>query len=486
MALRESITAATVCLPQAAGRFYPAAAEPLSRALRGFLPERSKPVEGGPAAAVIVPHAAYSYSGRIAGRVYACVDGTRLERVVVLAPSHHATFRGLGVGGFSAFRTPLGDLPVDTGICGELAQGGQGIANRAEAFLGEHAIEVQLPFLQTVCPAARLVPLLCGEMWPEEVAEIAARLAAAVPHEGTLWMVSSDFTHYGEDFGYVPFRRDVLARVEQLDHGAIEAILRRDATALREYLRATGATVCGADAIGILLSLLPHLGSAWGTHLLEYTQSGRLAHDETHSVGYAGITFTNAAARTESLVWRPSAAAGETLLALAHETLAAELQGRTYSPPEPAALPTDITRVGAVFVSLYVDGTLRGCMGSLEPRQALYREVMVNASNAAFRDPRFQPLQPAEFARLDLEIAVLSPLRRLADPMHFEVGRHGLVLRRGRHEAVCLPQVVTELGPNRQATLEHLCRKAGLPPGAWRQAAEFFVFEACVFRACRR
>jgi AmmeMemoRadiSam system protein B/AmmeMemoRadiSam system protein A len=453
----------------------------LSQAVRGYLEGGEQAPGRGAVGALIVPHAGYAYSGRIAGRAYACVDGTCIERVVVLAPSHAGTFRGLGVGQFRAFRTPLGDLPVDAAVCRELAGGGSGWANCAAAFQGEHALEVQLPFLQTVCPAARLVPLLCGEIQAEEVAALAARLAAVVPHEGTLWVVSSDFTHYGEDFGYVPFTQDVLARVEQLDRGAIATILPGDAAALREYLRATGATVCGADAIAILLGVLPQLGSAWEPHLLEYAQSGRLTHDETHSVGYAALAFCRAVASGEGPAWQPSAAAGEVLLRLARETLEAELSGRTPPSPEPAALPAELTRVGAAFVSLHTAGVLRGCMGTLEPRQALYLDAMENARNAGFRDPRFQPLQTAELAQLELEISVLGPLRRIAEPAQFEVGRHGLLLRRGRSSAVYLPQVATEQGWDRQTTLEHLCRKAGLPPGAWRQGAEFHVFEACVF-----
>lgn len=471
-----------VCLPQAAGRFYPAARAALSQAVQELLAGHPQAADGAPVTALIVPHAGYTYSGRIAGRGYARVDGAGIERVVVLAPSHYGAFRGLGVGCFRAFRTPLGDLPVDTAIGAALAHGGHGCAGHAEAFVGEHAIEVQLPFLQTVCPAATLVPLLCGEIQPEEVDVIAARLAAVVPHEGTLWVVSSDFTHFGKDFGYVPFTRDALARVEQLDRGVIETIRRRDAAALREYLRATGATICGADAIAILLSLLPRLGPAGETRLLEYTQSGHLAHDDTHSVGYAAIAFCRPSVDRAATAWQPSAAAGETLLRLAREALVAAVLGQPLPPPAPGALPADLTRPGAAFVSLHVDGVLRGCMGSLEAEQPLYLDVIDNALNAGFRDPRFPPLQAAELARLGLEVSVLSALRPLAEPTHFEVGRHGLLLRRGQQRAVYLPQVATEQGWDRQTTFEHLCRKANLPAGAWRQGATFQVFEACVFR----
>ena len=120
MAVHGTEAPGDVCPPQAAGRFYPASREHLSQALQGFLAGSQRPVGSGPAVALVVPHAGYTYSGRIAGRAYACVDGTRVERAVVLAPSHSAAFRGLGVGLFRAFRTPLGDLPVDAAVCGLL------------------------------------------------------------------------------------------------------------------------------------------------------------------------------------------------------------------------------------------------------------------------------------------------------------------------------------------------------------------------------
>jgi MEMO1 family protein len=485
MAAQDNETSAGLCPPNAAGLFYPAAREHLSQAIRGFLAGGLRPAGGAPAAALIVPHAGYVYSGRIAGRAYACVDGMDIERVVVLAPSHGAAFPGLGVGLFRAFQTPLGDLPVDVPLCQELVRAGV-CTSQPEAFRGEHAVEVQLPFLQTVCPTARLVPLLCGDLRPDDTEALAAGLADVVPRAGTLWVVSSDFTHYGAAFGYVPFTQDALARVEQLDRGVIETILRRDRPALLEYLRSTGATVCGADAMAILLALLPRLGSAWDSCLLEYTQSGRLEHDDRHSVGYAAIAFSSPAAASQARhSWQPGAAAGLTLVHLARAALAAEVLGQTCPPPPRETLPADLTRPGASFVSLHIAGKLRGCMGSIEARQPLYLDVIENALSAGFQDPRFQPIAAQEITHLDLEVSVLSALRRIADPTQFEVGRHGILLRRGPCQALYLPQVATEQGWNRQEALDHLCRKAGLPVGAWRQGAEFQVFEACVFRGGR-
>ncbi len=476
-----------VCPPCAAGLFYPAAAARLEAALRDCLANTPpRPAGLGPAAALIVPHAALAYSGHVAGQAYTCVAGRQVERVVVLAPAHRAAFRGLALGTFRAFRTPLGDMAVDAAVCEELLRGGRGLTARRDVFRGEHSIEVQLPFLQTVCPAARLVPILCGDLGEEDIVPLAKALQTGVPAAGTLWVVSSDFTHFGPDFGYMPFTRDVLNRIEQLDRGAIGAVLRRDARAWREYVRSTGATICGADAIGLLLRLVQALGPEWVPRLLDYTQSGRLAHDETHSVGYAAIAFFRPATVADVGPWRPSAAAGETLLRLAREALAAEVHGQPYTPPDATAVPPDVSAPGASFVTLHCHGALRGCMGSLEPHQPLYLDVVDNALNAGFRDPRFEPVMPAEWSAVRIEVSVLSPLHGLTDPRQIELGRHGIQLRRGQRSAVYLPQVASEQGWDLEATLSHLSAKAGLAAGAWRQGAEFEVFETCVFAETRQ
>lgn len=472
-----------VCAPCAAGSFYPGSQERLAALVRQLVETNPERAAGSEVAGLVVPHAGYVYSGKTAGRAYACAAGRQVTRVVVLGPAHHGGFRGLAVGGFEAFRTPLGEMPVDLAVCRGLCTGEALLASRREAFRDEHAVEVQLPFLQTVCPGAVLVPLLCGDLGPQEVPALARALARGVPQEGTLWVVSSDFTHYGEAFGYVPFTRDVLARVEQLDRGVIEAILRQDPEGLQEVLRATGATVCGADAIGVLLAVLKESGETLTARLLEYTQSGRMEHDETHSVGYAAIVFCRAGEAGVEGGWRgPSPAAGQHLVRLAREALAAGVRGEEPVPPDPEGLPAELLAPGATFVSLHCAGMLRGCMGSLEARQPLYVDVLGNALNAGFRDPRFGPLGADELGATEVEVTVLSPLRPIADAAQFQVGRHGILLRRGAQGAVYLPQVAVEHGWDRETTLDRLCGKAGLPAGAWRHGARLQVFEAQVFK----
>ncbi len=151
-----------------------------------------------------------------------------------------------------------------------------------------------------------------------------------------------------------------------------------------------------------------------------------------------------------------------------------------------APLPTPPTsrlteRLGA-FVTLKIGKNLRGCIGNVTGERPLHETVAEMARHAAFKDPRFPPLCLEEFEKLDIEISILSPLQRCPDSGRIEVGRHGLVVRRGGFSGLLLPQVPLEWGWNRERFLEHTCRKAGMEPNCWKDPeTEIFWFEAEVF-----
>lgn len=169
--------------------------------------------------------------------------------------------------------------------------------------------------------------------------------------------------------------------------------------------------------------------------------------------------------------------------------LAVDAAARGAPAPDPgrvaaglglADAPGLLRRRGA-FVTLRAGGRLRGCIGTIEGRGPLLHEVAANAAGAAIGDPRFPPVTPDESSNLSIEVSALSPLREVAGPQVIEVGRHGIVLGKSGRQAVFLPQVATEQGWDLPTTLAHLCRKAGLPPDAWREGARLRVFEAEVF-----
>lgn len=167
------------------------------------------------------------------------------------------------------------------------------------------------------------------------------------------------------------------------------------------------------------------------------------------------------------------------LLQTAREAIAARLEGRPPAFPEPT--PTLKTRCGA-FVTLHERGSLRGCIGFVSAANPLAETVREAAEAAAFQDPRFPPLKPGELEGVHIEISVLSPLRPIASVEEIEVGRHGVLLRRGPRSGLLLPQVATEYGWDRQTFLTHTCYKAGLPGDCWRRPdAHIEIFSAEVF-----
>lgn len=151
-------------------------------------------------------------------------------------------------------------------------------------------------------------------------------------------------------------------------------------------------------------------------------------------------------------------------------------------PPEKQVDQASLAELCGAFVTLHLHGELRGCIGYIEPRYPLSETVEEVAQKAAFEDPRFAPLTLKELKQVEIEISVLSPLRKISDPAEVEVGKHGLVIDAGYTRGLLLPQVATEYGWGREQFLSHTARKAGLPPDAWKKKdVTLYVFTSDVF-----
>jgi AmmeMemoRadiSam system protein A len=179
--------------------------------------------------------------------------------------------------------------------------------------------------------------------------------------------------------------------------------------------------------------------------------------------------------------WSPELSQGEeqTLFAIASDTL----QWCINTPPNEFdfgkyTISEKLKTPRATFVTLNLNGMLRGCIGSLEPHAPLYKSVHDNAINAALRDPRFPAVTPAELPQLDIHISVLSPIKPIKSLDEFRLGEHGIILEKGYHSAVFLPEVATEQGWNVAETLTHLSQKAGLAPDAWKSNTSFKIFSS--------
>jgi AmmeMemoRadiSam system protein B len=283
--------------PAVAGTWYPGDGPSLARAVDDLLdsPVAEPHPHVGRVLALIEPHAGYVYSGQVAGKGFSGVRGMEVSRVILIGPSHYEAFTGARVPEADAYRTPLGEVELDGEGLESLASR-PGIETSDRPFRQEHCLESEIPFLQrALAPGWRLLPVLVGSGTSGESAQQIADALRPLLDASTLVVVSSDFTHYGPRFGYVPFHDDIPQRIRGLDMGAVERIRRRDVSGFESYLRETGATICGRDAIGVLMRLLPEDVEV---ELTAYDTSGSLTGDWEHSVSYASMTFRRAGTDT--------------------------------------------------------------------------------------------------------------------------------------------------------------------------------------------
>jgi AmmeMemoRadiSam system protein B/AmmeMemoRadiSam system protein A len=459
-----------------AGTWYPGDKNDLARQVDELLAKPAPQEISGTPIAVISPHAGYRYSAPTATAAYRCLRGHTYKRVIVLAFSHRnsSTYEGIDVpADLTAYATPLGQVPIDRQVCDKLLEEPI-FASHPGVDRGEHSLELQLPYLQRIAAGFHLVPLLVGRMTDENYAAAAKAIVPWVDDE-TLLVASSDFTHFGPDFGYQPFKQDLDNKLRELADQAAKPILLCDFDGFEEHLAQTQDTICGRGPILLLLRILSMQGGAEGVRAA-YDTSGRITGDWTNSVTYQSFVFTR---RPEML----DAQSRAELLRLARQTVTAHLTHGDAPKPRPESLPTPLRADGACFVTLENHGELRGCIGNMVAVGPLYEAVIDNAVKAC-QDPRFvnNPVTANELDKLHIEISYLTPLERVKDTKEIIIGRHGLWIVLGGRRGVLLPQVAYERGWTRQEFLAQTCRKAGLPSSAWKNPdAEIYSFQADVF-----
>jgi len=487
-----------------AGSWYPADPGELGKMLDGFLggAKTTDSVSARQTVAFITPHAGYAYSGPTASHVYNLIRERRPKRVIIIGPSHHAAFEGLSIGDYDCYETPLGRVAIDLEAADRL-RACPLIGNIPEAHQYEHSVDIQVPFLQRVLPqdSFKIVPLVAGQLGEGDFPVLAEAIKGVLTSD-TIVIASSDFTHYGADFQYVPFPLDgkTRANLENLDMGAVDAIRSLRAETFLEYCRKTGDTICGYLPISLVMAVLP---SDARPHLLKYAVSGDAGNDYSHSVSYVAMAFASASGRWPNPSSKESHAMNAkprnsqtsqemtlddaekaTLLRIARDALETRVrEGRRLDLSQGAyKIAGNLKTVCGAFVTLQKHGELRGCIGHIIGRLPLAECVVENAINSAVNDYRFSPVKPDELKDIDIEISVLTPLRKVPSYKDIIIGRHGVLLTKGGAQAVFLPQVAPEQGWGLEETLDHLARKAGLPMQAWKDpSAEFLVFEALVF-----
>ena len=473
--------AAGVHVSPFAGSWYPADPAELRGLLERLFAEserRTGPYLPPRASAFVVPHAGLIYSGAVAAAAYRHLRVREPERVVVLGFSHHGAPPGAWIPDLSALRTPLGEVSVDREFAAALAEGGA-FGRKNEEALCDHSVELQLPFLQISVPAAKVVPVYVSRLTHQARAAAAHKLASLLGPE-TVVVASSDFTHYGKGFSYQPFPVDEYAgeRLREIDEGAIEAAGTLCADQFLAELRTSGSTLCGIEPIALLLETLRLAGrdeEIFQT-TLDYRTSGDITGDYTHSVSYAALGYFPYRALDLDLEDQ------RLLVSSARATLARYLETGQRQPIPPQGGSPALKRRAAAFVTLTSQGNLRGCVGRKASTEPLSTLVPTLTLTAALEDTRFAPVRRGE-ADLELEVSVLSPMKRIASPDEFRVNEHGALLEAGMNHGLLLPQVATERHWTAGQFLDALLRKAGASRDAYRDpATRLYVFRAQIIR----
>jgi len=441
---------------------------------------------------IVCPHAGYIYSGPVAAYAYRQLQNRKYDDVIVVAPSHVEAFLFASVYGRGAYETPLGLIPVDVELAKAIASGGDlvKISDRGhrQEHLGrqEHALEIQLPFLQMVLGNFKLVPIIMGDQSPQVVHELADAIVRAVKGKNVLLVASSDLSHF-----------HTYEEANTIDQGLVDRVANYDYSGLLNDLMNHKVEACGGGPICTVMEACQKLG-AGKVKVLQHANSGDTPYGDNYQVvGYLAAAFYSNSASSKGTTEKqateetePKLTRGDaeplsledkrTLMQIAQETVKQVVQGN--SPPEFEINSEDLMEDRGAFVTLHEHGQLRGCIGYIVGIKPLWETVRDVAESAALRDPRFPPVQPDELDQLEYEISALSPVRQITDVSEIKVGVHGIIIRKGYHQGLLLPQVATEQGWDRNTFLQHTCLKAGLPTSAWKDPdAEIQIFSAEVF-----
>ncbi len=487
--------------PAVAGKFYPGAPNELAKMIAEFFHSAPKPQISGRPVAIISPHAGYIYSGQIAAKGYKILEGEEYGTVIVISPSHTLYFRGVSAFDGKAYATPFGEIPIDRDLTEKIVSSSDIISFSRDGHYksnsgSEHALEVQLPFLQTTLGKFKLVALIMGDQDYSTCESLGRAISSSIIGRNDILIVaSSDLSHF-HDSKTAGHLDSVIAK----DLGGF------DYARLAEDLADGKAEACGGGPIIAAMIASKELG-ANSIKITDLKNSGDVTGDKSNVVGYlSAVIYDSNEAKTyeieDTLGSKPAAAPAKdadlhnnmasgvefglssndkfTLLEIARKSIQTYFENK--SPYYPDSISKALGLKLGAFVTLTEFEELRGCIGTFVASEPLYKTIANMAREAAFSDPRFSPVTPKEIINLNIEISVLSPMKRVYNPDSVVVGRDGLYMKQGYNSGVLLPQVPVEWGWERKQFLEQTCLKAGLSKDAWKdEKTEIYVFQAEIF-----
>ncbi|MFC1980737.1 AmmeMemoRadiSam system protein B [Chloroflexota bacterium] len=397
--------------PVVAGQFYPASATQLRAMIEIMVDEKAEKEE---AVGLVLPHAGYPYSGPVAGATLSRIKFK--DTFIIIGPSHTGMGQPLSIMTEGTWRTPLGDVEIDSELAGRIVAVSGNLQEDNLAHLHEHSVEVQIPFLQYFRPDIRIVPIVLSHAGVAAYKEIGREIARAVKElkREVVIVASGDLTHY-----------EPYETAREKDTQAIDAIVGLDEDELTRRYKELDISMCLYAPAVCLISVAKELG-AREAELVKYQTSGDTTGDYSSVVGYGGIII--------------KAAEMHPLVKLARKAVEAHVRGGKISEPE--ELTPEMKEKAGIFVSIHKLGELRGCIGTFGPQKAnVAREIIENAVSSATRDPRFPPVGPDELADLDYSVDVLSKPEPIESKDQLDPKKYGVIVEAGWRRGLLLPDL---------------------------------------------
>lgn len=468
--------------PEFGGQFYPAEQKELSATIDNFLGNVTANQTDGEIMMLISPHAGYGYSGQTAAFGYNFIKNKSYKTVIILGTSHHQNFNGAAIFKRGSFITGLGVLKIDEEFTNRVLGKNPEVFEAERVFSNEHSVEVQLPFLQKVLPGFsgldrgesaddydwKIVPVVLGDCSLESCKKIAFLFKEAIGQRRDVLIVVSSDLYHGYDY----------EEADTVDGVTLDLIKRMDYSGLYYALRDGKAQACGGFAIVVALNIAKESGCQ-RLEIFNHTNSAQVTGKPVKgewTVGYASCAVFRQEGEAMLSIQQK-----ERLLAIARQAIKVYLE--TGKKLEVSESESALIQASGAFVTLNQHQELRGCIGNLIGSQPLYLTVRDMAIEAAVDDPRFPALSLDELKEVEIEISVLSPLKKVSSIDEIILGKHGVLVQKGNQSGVFLPQVAGETGWSKEEFLNNLCaHKAGLAADAWRdKSAQIYIFSAEVF-----
>jgi AmmeMemoRadiSam system protein B/AmmeMemoRadiSam system protein A len=477
-----------------AGSFYPADPEVLKADLRKYFNAARAPASPGTVLAIISPHAGYPYSAIVAASAFNQIDkNKKYENIFVIGSSHRVAFDGAAIYNKGNFETPLGTVKVNIELANKLINENDVFTYNELAHINEHSLEVQLPFLQYLLKDNfQIVPILLGTQSADKCYKIAEALAPYF-NEKNLFVISSDFSHYPDYKTACTVDRQTA---EAIKSNSVEKFADVINSTMQKNLPGLETCLCAWPAVLTLL-YITESDPGIEINLIDYRNSGDSEIGNKSSVvGYNAISFSRPAGTSNNKFKEDNNMTIEKdfvltenekqiLLGLARNTIEKYIRQRQIPEIDTSGFTANLLQNVGAFVTLNEDGRLRGCIGRFDPNEPLYKVVRDMAISASTKDYRFTPVTPPELEKIEIEISVLTPLKKIKSIDEIVLGKHGIYIRKGFQSGTFLPQVADKTGWTVEEFLGYCARdKANLGWDGWKDA-EIFTYEAIIFSESR-